>query len=137
MSRLPLDGKSPVEAVIHDMHSRKGQLRADLVRHPRVDRHLKQCTFLVSTPRQANGVEIRDCMERSGLDALPSTRDVNHTAERERRVMHQIVLKRASYSHGPLDQRQICLLHRLFGELRAETLICDGGPGNQDKSLVK
>ena len=57
--RLPLDGEAAVEAVVDDVHARKGELGADLVRDARVDRHLQQRARLVAALRETEGTEVR------------------------------------------------------------------------------
>ena len=138
VSRLVLDGECAVEAVIHDVESRKGELGADLVGDAGEDRHLEKRTFLVldgcvrdggKTRYGMQGLETRDLRCRQ-----PVVMSVDHPAKGERRVVNEVVLECASDGYGAFDECEVGLLHGLCGELGSEVREGFCGAGDQDES---
>ena len=138
VSRLVLHGERAIEPVVHDVHSGERELRADLVGHAGEDRHLEERPFFVLLEGPADWTEVRHCVERPepALLLLAQSRaaDVDHAAEGERRVVHEVVLESAAYGDRPFDEREVGLLHRLLGELRPQGVERGGGAGDEDES---
>ena len=59
--------------------------------------------------------------------------DVDHAAERQRRIVDQVVLQRPAHGHGTFDKREVGLLHRLRSELRSERLEGCGRARDEDE----
>ena len=121
---LVLDREGPVEPVVHDVQSREGELCADLVGDAGEYRHLEKRALLVLDGCVSNGLELRDgakgfCPSKLGRAQAVVVR-VDHPAEGERRVVDEVVLKRAADADGTFDKRELRLLHGLGGELGAQ-----------------
>jgi len=57
MPNHALNGKGPIKAIVHYVHSGQCKLGANLMRNAGTDRHLKQCALLVPFTRQSNRTE--------------------------------------------------------------------------------
>ena len=119
-----LDGKRAIEAVIYDVHPRKGELGANLMRDACAYCHFQQRAFLVLDHHLRTRSELRQGVQWLELRALgarkPVVAEVDHPTEGERRIVDEIVFKRAADGNGTFDQRKVGLPDGLCGELPAE-----------------
>ena len=138
---MVFDGKSSVEAVVDDVHSRKRKLCAYLMGDSSINRNLKKRALLVLDEHSINRFEMRYCMKwtRFGLFGLTKAivAVVYHFAEGERWIVDEVVFKRASHGNCAFHECQVCLLDALLSELRTECFkrLCASCNKNQSRSI--
>ena len=124
MPALAFDGERAVQPVVDDVHAGEGQLCAYLVRYPSVDGDFEKRAVFAADRSLGDGTKRRLRMERLELCALGVRQavvfGVDHSAERQCRVVRKVVLKGATCSYRSFYQREIRLFYRLPGELRTQ-----------------
>ena len=123
MSGHILDGKRTVQSVINDVHPCKSKLCTYLMRHSRIDCHLKKSALFIAFARSSNR-NIRSygmegfCRKGTALRlGKPSLPQIHHLAVSKTRHMNKIVLKRSAKGDRAFDKRKIRLLYCLRRKL--------------------
>ena len=141
MADLVFDGKSSVEAVVDDVHSRKRELCAYLVRDTGIDSDLQKRALLVFHEHPVDRLEVCHGMKRPRLGLLRLAKAivavVYHFAEGERRIVDEVVLKCAPYGNCAFHKGEVSLLHALLSELLTQYFkrFCASCHKNQSRSV--